>query len=346
MISRGFEIVVPGGAAGLGRDAQLLQRHLDELGHAANVVQVPATKEPIASMASTKTARSLGLDRLCKWSYLAMRAAKRVMKESYQNVTIHLQSLPVKKFMTGSPQVLIPNPEWVLHRDIWKLSLVDVVLCKTLHAVKIFSAVGCRVEYLGFTSEDCHVPGIQIDRSHWLHLASSGLQKGTAEIIEAWLCHPHWPQLTVIDPKGRHSNSASNLVVVQEWLDEPQLRALMQSCGVHICASNAEGFGHTIVEAMGCGTLVITTDIAPMNELVDESRGVLVEVKKFRQRRWGAWAVVEQQALEEAVETAIELSDAEYSRRTTSARQWYLENDLAFKNRLGAIAAQLSISVL
>jgi glycosyltransferase involved in cell wall biosynthesis len=106
--------------------------------------------------------------------------------------------------------------------------------------------------------------------------------------------------------------------------------------------SNAEGFGHTIVEAMSCGVLVLATDHPPMNELVDESRGVLIEVEATRALGWGTWASFGQDAVEAAVERVLTMSDDEYRRRATAARRWYLENDGAFRQRLGALATRLT----
>jgi glycosyltransferase involved in cell wall biosynthesis len=50
-----------------------------------------------------------------------------------------------------------------------------------------------------------------------------------------------------------------------------------RSCDVVVCPSVAEGFGHNIFEGLMHGKPVITTNCAPMNELVTPERGFLVE---------------------------------------------------------------------
>lgn len=48
---------------------------------------------------------------------------------------------------------------------------------------------------------------------------------------------------------------------------EEQKANLYSKCQVAICAYNADGFGHDILEAAGYGCAVITTDCVPLNEL-------------------------------------------------------------------------------
>ena len=60
---------------------------------------------------------------------------------------------------------------------------------------------------------------------------------------------------------------------------------------------------------------------------------------------WAQRAKLGQDALEAAVERAIKMPDAEYTRRSAAARQWYLDNDLAFRRRLAVFAARLTDTV-
>jgi len=340
-----FNILVHGSGkyAGVWHDAQLLRQGLAEAGNTASVLDRPTFKTFTWRVMASRKARVLRVDRVLQSVLMALAWARRRISGRPQEVTIHLEYVSPRHFVDGSMQMLLPNPEWFWDRDAWALQFIDVVLCKTRHAMPIFEAAGCAVEYVGFTSEDCRVPGVSPDRSRWLHVASNGHQKGTDEIVQAWHRHPDWPYLTVVAGARRTPIAAArNLQVLDEWLDDAQLRALMQRSGVHLCPSNAEGFGHTIVEAMSCGVLVLTTDLEPMNELVDESRGMLVDVAETTPMGWSWRARFEQDALEATVERAIALSDAQYLSRATAARQWYVQNDAAFRQRLEALAARLA----
>jgi glycosyltransferase involved in cell wall biosynthesis len=336
-----------GNYAGVWHDAELLRKGLAGVGQRVSVLDRPTFKTFTWRVMGSRKARALRFDRVLHYGLMAVARTRRRLNRQPHNVEIHLEYVSPRHLIDGAVQMLLPNPEHFSHRDAWALRFIDAVLCKTRHAMPIFEAAGCAVKYIGFTSGDCHVPGIVPDRSRWLHVASNRHQKGTYEIVDAWHRHPEWPHLTVV--AGRRSEpiaAASNLHVTYSWLDEEQLHTLMQRSGVHLCPSNAEGFGHTIVEAMSCGVLVLTTDLEPMNELLDESRGILVDVAETAPMGWGRRAKVGQGALEAAVERAIALSDSEYACKANAARQWYLENDAAFRRRLEDFAEGVRTAAL
>ena len=56
---------------------------------------------------------------------------------------------------------------------------------------------------------------------------------------------------------------------------------------VYIYPTKLDGLGLTIYEALSCGMPVITTDNAPMNEIVDNEIGKLIPVEKFVSRADG-----------------------------------------------------------
>src|SRR3989344_1923248 len=67
-----------------------------------------------------------------------------------------------------------------------------------------------------------------------------------------------------------------NLILYVRSLADEELLRLQQSSGVHLCPSREEGFGHYINEARALGALVMTTNWAPMNDLVQDHFGVLI----------------------------------------------------------------------
>ena len=61
-------------------------------------------------------------------------------------------------------------------------------------------------------------------------------------------------------------------LIVGGFMSDEQCAELYNTARLAICCSNAEGFGHSIVDAMRFGCLVVTTDGLPMRDLVPQGR--------------------------------------------------------------------------
>jgi hypothetical protein len=96
-----------------------------------------------------------------------------------------------------------------------------------------------------------------------------------------------------------HQLAARQLMWMPPLLQKDQLlsfddiRRLQAASGVHICASEREGFGHYLNEARGAGALVISTDHPPMNEMVQDGvTGVLIKPGRTGSYHdWQVWGV-------------------------------------------------------
>jgi glycosyltransferase involved in cell wall biosynthesis len=63
----------------------------------------------------------------------------------------------------------------------------------------------------------------------------------------------------------------SNDVIFAGFIDEPDLPALYSAARVYACPSNYEGFGFTILEAMGCGTPVVCNPSTSLPEVAGDA---------------------------------------------------------------------------
>lgn len=237
---------------------------------------------------------------------------------------------------------LIPNPEWF--RSHWRPFLpgIDWVLCKTRHAQTIFGGLGCRTEFVSFSSMDRFEKGYSKDYNSFFHLAGRSLQKGTNVLIDLWARHPEWPRLTIIQsPANARQVSVPNVDYISAYLDDAVLRRLQNIHGVHLCPSEAEGFGHYIVEAMSCKALTVTTNAPPMNELATPDRAVLVDYYTTSPQRLGTNFYVDPHALESKIDTILGSDNATKKRLGENARQWYEENDRFFKRKLVEVVSSL-----
>ncbi len=187
----------------------------------------------------------------------------------------------------GRVNVLIPNHEFVRPDETPLLSRFDIIACKTHDAMHSFESIAKdRLMHIGWTSLDRRLPDGAMDFDQCLHIAGHSAHKGTTAVIQAWRENPDLPKLTLLDWRKVKPTppSRANIEYISERISEIELMALMNRCGVHVCPSTCEGFGHTMHEALSCGAALITTDGAPMNEL---TRDCAVLVKPARQGTFG-----------------------------------------------------------
>lgn len=217
--------------------------------------------------------------------------------------------------------LLIPNQERFPHRHIKHLKKIDAVLCKTEHALEIFSQ-HAKAQHIGFTSTDRALSDIDAKDLSCLHLAGRSTLKGTETILDLWEKHPSWPNLTLIQCSQNAPKSVPNNVrLLSRYLSSKELIQEMNRHDIHLCTSLSEGWGHYILEAMSCRALVITTDAPPMNEIITPSTGILVPYHKQKARHLGTNFFISPDALEASLEQCFQLSKDERLRYGQQARQ-------------------------
>jgi glycosyltransferase involved in cell wall biosynthesis len=255
---------------------------------------------------------------------------------------IFLERVTARWLRQAGRYVLIPNQERYPERLAPLLQRIDHIFCKSRHAQEIFAARHPSVHYLGFTSIDRALPHSQPDYTRFFHLAGGSSVKGTPTLLEVWARHPEWPVLTVVWHRREAPRTVpSNVNLITRYLPDAELQALQNACGIHLCPSLSEGWGHYIVEGMSCRAVVVATDGPPMNELVQPERGVLVPYSRSEPRKLGFDFHVDQAALERAISGLISLPLAAKENLGSAARQWFEENDRGFHRRLHQLTTTL-----
>jgi glycosyltransferase involved in cell wall biosynthesis len=246
--------------------------------------------------------------------------------------------------------VLVPNPEWFDRRDLAFLDSTQRVWVKTALAQQLFAARGSRAVCIGFDSEDRH-DGAVTREPRFLHLAGRSPLKGTARLRALWLRHPEWPPLTIVqDPESDGAGAADaadgavNLTLHRGYLGDAALRTLQNAHRFHLCTSEAEGWGHYIAEAMSVGAVTITSDAAPMNELVSAERGVLVATHAGARHNLVTLSLFDEAALEAAVTQVLAMPGTQWDTIGAAARRWFLDNKHGFSARIGRAVAELGLA--
>jgi hypothetical protein len=252
------------------------------------------------------------------------------------DLNVFLELMHPKWLDAATKNVLIPNPEWYDNAWVQHLSRFNMILAKTRCAEGIFSKRGCPTQFVSFTSQDRYLPGVKKDDLKFFHLAGKSLQKGTEMVIRTWEKNPTFPPLTIVqDPsKWKRRVSSKNVSHIYDHLDEHVLKTLQNAYGVHVCPSETEGFGHYIMEALSVRSLVITTNAAPMNELITPDRGVLVDYVRRAPQRLATNYYAAETTLERGVRAVMAMSDDMRERIKENGRQFFESNDAFFRRSL------------
>lgn len=295
---------------GLDRDAELLSEVLNECG------------------VSVKTPRLRSL-------------ADGLSREFVADAAFHLERVaPRWWWRKARRHVLIPNQERFPKRLVGSLGRMDEIWCKSRHAEEVFKRLHPNAIYVGFTSMDRILSGAEPDYLRFFHLAGKSTMKNTGLLLDLWKRHPEWPQLTVVQhPSNAPEKVPGNVNLFSRYLGEGELRELQNSCGLHLCPSLSEGWGHYIAEALSCRAVVVTTDAPPMNELVAADRGFLVSFSTAEPRHLGTVSRIRPDDLEAVIGDLLVMENDKKRRLGESARNWFEENHRNFKARVQSAIA-------
>lgn len=262
-----------------------------------------------------------------------------VLRFRKQSQTIvHVAQIQRRWLNAGRKHILIPNQESFRQDRAWALRFFDKILVKSQHSQACFSGIHPDIVYTGFTSKDIFIGGHEKDWTSFFHVSTDFIRKGTQEIVRLWQRHPEWPQLVLKVTRRDHLDAVGpNMTVIDGYLPYEQLVELQNRYGLHLCPSRSEGWGHTLVEAMSSGALVVTTDAPPMNEIVTPETGRLVPYKDTMPRRLGTDFLVDLNALERTISELVDMSTEAKQALGQSARERYFLLDRVFRQRLAAV---------
>ena len=238
--------------------------------------------------------------------------------------------------------IIIPNQERFPGRHLGLLKKIDHILCKSRHALEVFSKHHSSCHFSGFTSKDLHDASVTREEKSILHLAGRSTLKGTEAVLALWRKHPEWPSLLLLQHKDNAPESVpENVSLRTDYIPDEELNDIMNRHRIHLCPSLSEGWGHYIVEAMACEAIVITTNGPPMNELVTEERGHLVDIASSKPRHLGTNFKVDEAHLEQVISSLLDAPSEGILSKGKKAREWFLSNDKNFRHTLSALLESL-----
>lgn len=263
-------------------------------------------------------------------------------------VNLFIELLSYDWIKAGEKNLILPNPE-CFPEFLWRhLERTETILCKTKSSYLYSFQEWPGRKFVGFTSHDLYDAAIEKDYTSCLHIMGKSRMKGTEILLKAWEQYPNLPPLTIVSSLPDFY-PAKGLPKGVEWIDRylsaEELKKLMNTKGIHLCPSVAEGWGHYIHEGMSTKALVLTTQGPPMDEFVDESCGALIGLRKhdpcaFINR--GIACFVSPKAIADTVLKVVGKTLPEKAIMGQRARERYLRNHQEFLQRFSEVFQSIS----
>lgn len=182
----------------------------------------------------------------------------------------------------------IPNPDWTYKSWIPYIGMMDSIWVKTREAEDMFKQYTGKVFYMGWTSID-KVYEAKKEYSKAIVLVGKNPYRNPKPLLKAYydilksdaefyakLPELHIPRnIDEIQFFVPHELVESKKVFLYGTLTETEYDKLLHECGLAICLSNCEGFGHAVNEAMSAGCNLLLSPIKPFLELTSDSQDVL-----------------------------------------------------------------------
>lgn len=261
---------------------------------------------------------------------------------------IHFEQIHREQFRLARRNIIFPNPEFTDPKALSRTPNLSAICCKTRHGFELLSGHHPGCVFTGFTSVDRSLESVPKDFRRFLHVAGKSDFKGTDEVLEAWRRHPEWPELTVVwspvctygGPR-RALEAPPNVNVISRFLEEQELLDLQNRCGIHLCPSQAEGFGHYINEALSAGAVVVTTDAPPMNEFVTAANGFTVTAEPEKDQFMSTLFTVRVDALESVIGRILETPTDTLGEMGRRSRRVFEEGREEFRDRFASLVSRL-----
>lgn len=339
-------VIVPVESVGYLADAEVYRKTLSSIGYSVEVFVLPEV-----DAIPRKIAMNM-IGGLCIY-------IDRIMPSDIISNAINCLMLNQELFM-------IKEHDSMFKRHLEVMKKVKYVFCKTQFGYEF--AQTKKKEYpKEFTYEPIFIghtsyfpkPTVGTMRSTdiILHVAGCHKWKGLDIVIETWMKYPDLPKILITGygdslknimqyipaEKMKEFLTKDNVHFIQEELTFEQITTLKHEHYFHLQPSIAEGFGHVLMESMACGSICITTDAPPMNELVTPETGFLIPVKKTEYRSNGApLTYIDIEELYITIKSLDSMSDKQIISMSKAAYKKYKKDKLDFeekiKNTLSRIA--------
>ena len=206
-------------------------------------------------------------------------------------VNIFLEVVNPSLFSYARKNIWIPNVEWIFKSWVPYLDMVDEIWAKTHETYEILRNItNTPVKYIGWTSID-KTYSKKKDYSKAIVLVGKNVYRNPKQLLRAYIeIHEKSPWLfeklpilhipytpTEVYIPEIPEQLKPKIVLYPGVLNEHDYDTLLSECGLAICLSAAEGFGHAINEALSSGCNVLLSCISPFRDtLIHDSQQQMV----------------------------------------------------------------------
>jgi hypothetical protein len=192
------------------------------------------------------------------------------------DINIFVETVNPSLFAYASKNIWIPNHECTCRTWIPYMHMMNEIWVKTREAESIFKKLTpTNVRYIGWTSINKETPK---SKNYFKAIVPLGKNQNREIIVlfDAYkriqrsdrTLYSRLPVLNVVCHTPLEvPEEIKDSVVLHALLSDSDYNALLTECGVCICLSKAEGFGHVVNEAMASGCNLILSNIPEFREL-------------------------------------------------------------------------------
>lgn len=217
-------------------------------------------------------------------------------------------------------------------------NIYDFLICNTRRHMSVFSWHPQCLYLAWGTDINLYTPKLMkkdcSKRIIFFHSMGMSNRKGTEILVKTYIDNEIYKLNTklVIHTQKNIDNIISREVSKKYEIEiickSVQAPGLYHLGDVYVYPAKLDGLGLTMYEALSCGLPVIATDIPPMNEVVNNQNGRLVEVESMFSRSDGYYwplAIVSEEALKNAMLYYVKNAN-KISEFANEARKYAVEN--------------------
>lgn len=268
-------------------------------------------------------------------------------------VNFFIEVINPAMFAYAGKNIWIPNPEWTYRTWQPYATMVDEIWVKTREAEKVFLQWTPNVKYVSWTSIDKSYPELgSKDRTKGIVPVGKNVWRHPKPILQAYsrilfqnpTAYKALPHLTIVHvpsavPIGDIPEGIKSKITIRaEVIPDDEYKALLHTCGLVVCTSAAEGFGHAVNEAMSAGCVPILSPIEPFRELSQNALWVSNAKVMEHPQCLGVLEDVDVDSLADALIAYTKMSSDDIRAVTTDSREAYEDRHEAFvKNMLARL---------